>query len=433
MGTYCELYIADYPVFSWKSQAHPLAMTLFRESDKIVAQRSEAERNKIEWGHAEWDPETMETIVEYRATVCAVKDRLRVMGFTIDAVEREFQEVMAAHLEDLRRMSEDGHSDLWADEIALLSNVKLKDFLDAFRFILNSGIHPVHVIEQVSNAPALVVHMLKQEDELFWGFPCRDFRFFIRCLLEVPPDDAMVIQELTDLVDGGYYEIDSAVSELALLELKGSYSVNSPIIVLTEGPTDNECISSALSLLYPHLAGYFSFMDLAARTAGGAGSLVHVVRSFAVAGIENRVAALFDNDTAGTISADMLKRDKLPASIRILQYPDIDIARHYPTIGPTGNADQDVNGAACSVEMYFGRDVLAASGKFVPVMWKGREDRLKRYQGELQERNSLKTAFLRKIADARAQPALIASQDWDGMRLILNSLFDAFNANLTAY
>jgi hypothetical protein len=427
MGTYCELYVADYPIFPWKSQAYPVAMTLFREYDKIVAQRSEAERNKIQWGHAEWNAETMETVVEYRSTVSAVKDRLRVMGFTMERVEKEFREVMAVHLEHLREMSEDGHPELWEEEIALLSKTTLSDFLNAFRFILRSGVHYVHIVDQVADVPALVVYMLKQDDELFWGFPCRDFRYFIRCLLEVSSDDAMVTQELTDLVDGGYYELDSAVTELALQELKGSYPVNSPIIVLTEGPTDNECISAALSLLYPHLAGYFSFMDLAARTAGGAGSLVHVVRSFAGARIENRVVALFDNDTAGTVSADTLRRDKLPASIRILQYPDIDIARRYPTIGPTGNADQDVNGAACSVEMYFGRDVLAVSGTLVPVMWKGREDRLKRYQGELQERNSLKTAFLKKLAEARARPALIATQDWGGMRLILDALFDAFS------
>jgi hypothetical protein len=316
---------------------------------------------------------------------------------------------------------------LYDDEIALLSRSGLSDFLDSFSYVLKSGIHPIHIAEQRPEAPELVLYMLKQDDDLFWGFLCTDFRSFVRCLLEVSPDDAFVVQELTDLVSGGYYELGSKVSVLALEELKGSYPVNSPIIVLTEGPTDNECISAALQLLYPHLVGYFSFMDLAARTAGGAGSLVHVVRSFVGAGIENRVIALFDNDTAGSVSLDLLKGSRLLPSIKVLPYPAIELARQYPTIGPTGKNIQDVNGAACSVEMYFGRDVLAASGELVPVMWAGFEGRLKRYQGELQERKTLKEAFLAKVEAARRNRALLPSQDWSGMDLILNAMFDAFN------
>jgi hypothetical protein len=36
MGTYCELFVADAPVFTEKSQANPLVMTIFRESDKAA-------------------------------------------------------------------------------------------------------------------------------------------------------------------------------------------------------------------------------------------------------------------------------------------------------------------------------------------------------------------------------------------------------------
>jgi HEPN/Toprim N-terminal domain 1 len=83
MGTYCELYVADYPVFSSKSQASPIVMTLFRERDKRAFDRKCVERNQIEWGHANWDPTEVERVVEYTASVREVRDRLRVMGFTL--------------------------------------------------------------------------------------------------------------------------------------------------------------------------------------------------------------------------------------------------------------------------------------------------------------------------------------------------------------
>ena len=76
MGTYCELYVADYPVFSSKSQASLSVMTLFRERDKRAFDRKCVERNQIEWGHADWDPTEVERVVEYTASVREVRDRL---------------------------------------------------------------------------------------------------------------------------------------------------------------------------------------------------------------------------------------------------------------------------------------------------------------------------------------------------------------------
>jgi hypothetical protein len=55
-----------------------------------------------------------------------------------------------------------------------------------------------------------------------------------------------------------------------------------------------------MKLLYPHLFDYFSFMDFeSARVAGGASHLAKIVKSITGAGIVNKVAAIFGNDTVG--------------------------------------------------------------------------------------------------------------------------------------
>lgn len=138
--------------------------------------------------------------------------------------------------------------------------------------------------------------------------------------------------------------------------------------------------------------------------------------------------AIFDNDTAGHSAASSLVGIPLPPTVRVLHCPDLEFAKNYPTTGPTGSSCQDINTSACSIELFFGRDVLLEDGTLVPIQWKGFDDRLKRYQGEIQNKDTLKERFLTKIKLAKANPMILSSQDWEPMRKLLNALFDAFNA-----
>jgi hypothetical protein len=169
-------------------------------------------------------------------------------------------------------------------------------------------------------------------------------------------------------------------------------------------------------------------MDLAVRAPSGAGSLVHVVKSFAGAGIENRTIALFDNDAAGHSAASLLRHVQLPPNILVMNYPNIALADSYPTRGPNGKSVQDINGSACSIELYFGRDVLTVDGRLVPVQWKAYDERVKRYQGEIQQKDLLKDRFLQKTDAAKRNGLQTAPGDWEDMRRLLESVFDAFHA-----
>lgn len=430
MGTYCELYIADYPVFDSKSQPSPIVMTLFRERDKKTFDRKCIERNQIAWGHADWDPAEVERVVEYTASAREILDRLRVMGFTLSRAMAEFDTEKAEYLDYLRELNEG--SDLFDEEIALLESSTFSDFLEAFREIITSGVHPVRFSKRIPGASQLAVHILKDHQEFYWGFPCRDIRSFFRALLEVVPESALVSQDLTDLVSGEYYAEADNVCEMSLEELKGDYSANSRVILLTEGPTDREVLQVSIDLLYPHLADYYSFLDLAVRAPGGAGSLVHVVKAFAGAGIENRTIALFDNDTAGHSAVSLLRHIQLPTNIVAMNYPNIALANRYPTRGPNGESVQDVNGKACSIELYFGRDVLTVDDRLVPVQWKAYDDRMKRYQGVIQKKDLLKNRFLQKADSAKRNTRQTEPGEWEDMSLLIESVLDAFQTQQCA-
>src|ERR1019366_7164539 len=89
---------------------------------------------------------------------------------------------------------------------------------------------------------------------------------------------------------------------------------------------------------------------------------------------------------------------------------------------PTGLSAMDVNGLAGSVELYLGTDSLVGSdGNFVPVQWKGYDAKLRRYQGEVQER------FRAKLEACEADPSRIDEFDWTGIRLVVDVLRSAFH------
>jgi hypothetical protein len=205
--------------------------------------------------------------------------------------------------------------------------------------------------------------------------------------------------------------------------------VNARIVVLTEGITDKRALESALRLLYPHLIEYYSFMDFEnAKYGGGAGSLVVTLKAFAGAGIANRIIGVFDNDTAAQVALRGLSGMQLPPNIRFLTYPSLPLASSYPTIGPSGQVEVDVNGQAGSLELYFGEDVLRRpDGAMTPVKWKGFEDAVQSYQGELVDKVALQKAFAKKVDAATVDGKAFESQDWTGMRAILDALRAVFD------
>jgi hypothetical protein len=139
------------------------------------------------------------------------------------------------------------------------------------------------------------------------------------------------------------------------------------------------------------------------------------------------VVALFDNDTAAKSALRGIDRVNLPSSLKILCYPEIDIARNYPTTGPSGLVQMDVNGLAGSLELYFGEDVLRrADQTLTPVRWRGMDEFLRAYQGEIEDKAKLHVKFFKKLNSAAADSKELDRQDWSGIRAILDMARHAF-------
>lgn len=156
--------------------------------------------------------------------------------------------------------------------------------------------------------------------------------------------------------------------------------------------------------------------------------LANTVKAFAGAGISNRIIALFDNDTAAKSAIRTLDSADLPDNIQIRQYPLLDIAKNFPTIGPTGLSNTDINGLACSIELYLGEDILKdENSEYYPIHWRGYDVGSKQYQGEILNKTEILNKFKAKLEACEKDRSLIDTYDWHSIKTILKTLFTTFH------
>lgn len=254
-----------------------------------------------------------------------------------------------------------------------------------------------------------------------------DIRYITRAFIEMYVEDVPVTWTLADLVIEGFAPPDSTLCEMELAKTRDATVSAFSVIVLTEGSTDASMLQGALSLIYPHLSDFLKFMDFGVGPEGGAAAQLRALKAFAACGVANRVIAIFDNDTAASEVLASLTTP-LPGSFRILRYPDIDLGRKYPTLGPQGSSDADINGRVGALELYFGRDILAGpTGALTPIRWTGFSKKQGEYQGEFVEKSRLQAEFRSKLNDAISRGSLDSSEDWSGMISILDCLRHAYS------
>ena len=429
MGTYTELTVAGYPVVCSKSAVVPEVMTIFRESDRRVVDRRIDARNPLVWGEQETNDET-ERVIEYSCTARQAIDRLDVMGFTMRRARWEYEEGRRAELERLEGRLKEGHVDWCRRERDTVKTLGFDQYSDCLGTVVSGGLRPQPFEDR--DAPGLdggVRYILSDHYERILAFMGGDVRLVIRVICDLVGPHAEVVQDVTELVDGGYYGEDERICEDAIRDLTAGHPADAPRIVLTEGSTDSTVLKSSLTLLYPHLEGYYSFFDFeSSRSPGGAGYLVAVVKAFAASGISNRVVALFDNDTAAREAVRSLSGVALPSSIAVKHYPDLPLLRRYPTLGPSGLSTLDVNGLAASIELYLGEDILRTADETLsPVRWTGYNDLLRCYQGSVGDKTRLLNKFGERVELCRADPSALGRTDWSGLDAILQTVFHAFD------
>jgi len=432
MGTYYGLEIVagiDRQIFSCEKGLPPSEfLTLFRPCDRAYPSFPSG----FEDGDEPYIPSHA-----YLVTVPRLVERLEVMGFTLPALKSDVKSCLKADLAHLVRQIEE-HDE--QDGLPMSSYVRdlkrQRRLLEQFRLDrwvrtmrdlrARRILHRHDLGKDYTGLTPLQRHILNVDDHYdsyYFGLPVSDLRYLMRALLICATSAEQVFLDLTE-IEGRHFEEGEKPVDDALAETIRLGRVCEKILILTEGRTDTRILSKSLTVLYPHLADMYSFLDHEAfHFGGGTGNLASLVKGLAGVGIGNRVIAVFDNDTAGEMQADQVRKLKLPENFRVLTLPHLKFARRYPTIGPNGALRTDINGCACSIELYLGTAALTGEdGSLIPVQWRGYESKLKRYQGELVDKKSVEQHYL----DALNAPESLDEANLASMRAVLQIIFTAF-------
>ncbi len=344
------------------------------------------------------------------ASTSIVRERLAIQGYTATRIEAMWHEARLDRIELIA-------SFVSRDELAVLSAISFGEWKAAIRararamFDGGDVPHPDIRLEEISESGPL------------WD-P------LARLALQL---DALVPTAVWVDLSNAFHEHGFDLSRTLIENLEAEQiayasvlDAQSPIIILTEGKTDQRIISAAMRAFYPEFAEAYQFMEFDAfRVEGGASPLTKMVKAFAGIRIQSRMLAIFDNDAAGAEALSSLNAIKLPKNLRTMSLPDLNLARSYPTEGPEGLRRMDVNGSACAIELYLGRDSLIdANGQLRTVRWTQYAERVQRYQGEVSGKAEVTAKFLKSLD---ANPKALRRK-YPEMCILLQAIFDAFKS-----
>ncbi|MDQ2950248.1 MAG: HEPN/Toprim-associated domain-containing protein [Acidobacteriota bacterium] len=416
-----------------KYRNSPEVLSIFVEADKFNGPRSPDLP-------ADFEPEENDEFSGYEASAEAITDRLELMGFTAAAARADFALMIKNEINDTSELAHESAMDQELDarlraerdaRIAFLSDFSFDAWVTTVTKIRVDNVHlktyDAEARELVFSRPlnsleAFILNEKNDDEQPPLGYFCSDLRFLISAyLLSAGPQDLVVLDN-SEVVYAGYFTAEDRIVQEARQSIAAKGRAIEKLLVLTEGSSDSRILQCTFDVLYPHLKEFVSFLDHGQfSVAGGAGNLMNLLRGFAGAGVSNRVVALFDNDAAGTVQRLKAKAMPLPRNFRVIQLPHLTWAERYPTLGPTGLVEADINGLACSIELYLGMSALEdETSGLIPIQWTGIERSLSRYQGELLDKRAVQDRYFDLLRAGRAD-----TSEMDGVfRHILRSFHE---------
>ena len=364
MSSYASFYINGQELLHWNDGFSQIVDGLYTKDDIVRGRGKDGVRLIKQYGLSMYDNAYTEDDVDWEIAlavidVATLKQRLSIYGYNAQL----FNESLDAYIERLIK------------ECNNISNEMKLDYEDQ--------------IKQVNNLKTNKISLKDLSYELFRQIDFNNELVAIWGAVhnESVKDSDIAVLDISDLAEAGWldYEFDNFITV--------------PPIILTEGITDIKTLKKALHVIYPKLESNVRFLDTSFRPETNAAAIVKMIKSFAAAGINNRILAILDNDAAASEAMTNLPRN-LPNNIKVIQYPELDLMTSYPTIGPQGEINMNINGLAGSIEMYMGKDILTGNdGNLELVQWGGYMNRVKKYQGSLINKDAVGSRFKEKDAD----------------------------------
>lgn len=165
MGSFAQITIGGYPIFSTKNYYH---QWYFRKKDRVIRVRDKSQRNTLIWCAAEpHEQHEEETDYLYVVSGSVLRRRLELAGFNRETLEREFKECIAQRIASLEESLQ--FDEAWAKEQSrradILKSSSLADWLKCLKTALDEGITSWRWDELKQNYTDPLLHILFAPDE----------------------------------------------------------------------------------------------------------------------------------------------------------------------------------------------------------------------------------------------------------------------------
>lgn len=224
----------------------------------------------------------------------------------------------------------------------------------------------------------------------------------LKLLVENPSAQNLPVNwSFKDLEDGGWGKREGFVRPL---------DQSNRFLIVTEGSSDAAIIKHAFTILKPHIADFFDYVDMEeGYPFTGTGNLQNFVRGLISISVQNNVIVLFDNDAEGVASFNRCCKLNVPNNMKILKLPDLPAFNDFETLGPNGQHRANINGQGAAIECYLHLDSDAC------VRWSNYNPSLEAYHGALVDKDRYKKNFLN-------QRGKIAGYDYSKIEAVLNMI-----------
>ncbi len=402
MVSACVLYLDEIELAVQKRYVPDELSALFQESDRI------------ETPH----PDGGEQDVEYRARRESVLKRLDLMGCTEALVRRRFEGWKAEQTD-----REEEYLSRWKAEqpdadktLKALRDLTWDGWCQRVPGVLASLYDDGSSIDETD-------HQMKSMDDNSWlWFDGCSSLISLRAIIQAALNKQDVALHVGDLIGGGWIDANAKIcaEKIRIVAARGQPA--GPAVILAEGKSDIAILKASFERFHPDLCEFVTFLDHTEfKVDGGASYVIKFLKAFAAARVPANIVAVFDNDAAGLKAYRQARSLRLPDNMTCIHLPSIELARAYPTIGPQGRHNADINGRACGIELYLGRKALSTNGALRPVRWTGYDQCSDTYQGEVDEKDVVQNSFLTAMQNESAN----INTDYPEMQLVWRTILEA--------
>ncbi|MEY9148930.1 HEPN/Toprim-associated domain-containing protein [Bradyrhizobium elkanii] len=184
-----------------------------------------------------------------------------------------------------------------------------------------------------------------------------------------------------DVEDGGWAKRDDFVRPL---------DQTNRFLLVTEGSSDAAILRKAFALLKPHIADFFDFVDMEeGYPFSGTGNVFRFIQGLISIRVLNSVIVIYDNDAEGRANYERTLSLNVPDNMAILKLPDRPEFARFPTQGPNGDGEANINGRAAAIECFLD---LPSDAR---VRWSSYVSKVDAYQGELIDKERYAREFIK--------------------------------------